>query len=492
MANLSALLAVSEPSGFWITIIKAFEAVTNNYVLAIIFLTVVIRVIWAIVDTFSKHSQQKMSIIQSQMQPELDKIKAKYGNSPQQLNQKQNEVYKKYYGKSYYTGCLMMLVVMILNLVIFFTLFSGLNAMATYKIDSNYNNLKYSYANCINVVDDYFNSDYTDESKQELFKNYENLAFIIESDDEGKQIISLIKYQTNGDGEFILDENGNKTFSKVHSLEYKTDFGYILEETKEEDGKIIVDKTAVTTNDYIISILNRIFPVYGEGEVEGSKEIILIEDYKPVLDENGQQVIGEDGQPVYEDLYLSTAIQSTAMSYVIDVYDQTQDSFLWIENIWIADSPTVKSIVDYDTLVSQIGGEGNVQEGERQVYDAFMKDLKIERSRVNGYYILAILCVLVAVASMLLNNYFTKRRNKKQGKEIQTQKSAKWMQIIVPILLGIFALFYNSVFSIYMLTGQIVSAILTPLQYLVIDAINNRKNKKTDDKKPVVEYSRKF
>ena len=94
MANLSALLAVSEPSGFWITIIKAFEAVTNNYVLAIIFLTVVIRVIWAIVDTFSKHSQQKMSIIQSQMQPELDKIKAKYGNSPQQLNQKQNEVYK--------------------------------------------------------------------------------------------------------------------------------------------------------------------------------------------------------------------------------------------------------------------------------------------------------------------------------------------------------------------------------------------------------------
>ena len=58
MANLSALLAVSEPSAFWITIIKAFEAVTNNYVLAIIFLTVVIRVIWAIVDTFSKHSQQ--------------------------------------------------------------------------------------------------------------------------------------------------------------------------------------------------------------------------------------------------------------------------------------------------------------------------------------------------------------------------------------------------------------------------------------------------
>ena len=104
MANLSTLLALSEPSGFWISIIKAFEAVTNNYVLAIIFLTVVIRIIWGVVDTYSKYNQQKMNAIQVKMQPELDKIKAKYEKTPQIMNQKQNEVYRKYYGRSYYTG----------------------------------------------------------------------------------------------------------------------------------------------------------------------------------------------------------------------------------------------------------------------------------------------------------------------------------------------------------------------------------------------------
>ena len=68
MAILSNLLAVSQPTGFWETIIGAFTGVTGNYVLAVIFLTVVIRVIWAIIDTYSKYNQQKMNAIQANMQ----------------------------------------------------------------------------------------------------------------------------------------------------------------------------------------------------------------------------------------------------------------------------------------------------------------------------------------------------------------------------------------------------------------------------------------
>ena len=68
-----------------------------------------------------------------------------------------------------------MLLVMALNLVIFFTLFSGLNTMASYKISYNYDNLKYTYANCLNVVDNYFGGNYEDKNKLEVFKNYQNL-----------------------------------------------------------------------------------------------------------------------------------------------------------------------------------------------------------------------------------------------------------------------------------------------------------------------------
>ena len=92
MAILSFLLSVAEPSGFWITIIRAFENVTNNYVLAIIFLTVVIKLIWTPIDMFNRRSQQKMSAVQAKMQPELEIINKKYAKDPNLLKQKQKEV----------------------------------------------------------------------------------------------------------------------------------------------------------------------------------------------------------------------------------------------------------------------------------------------------------------------------------------------------------------------------------------------------------------
>lgn len=483
MAILSTLLSVSEPSGFWITIIKAFEAVTNNYVLAIIFLTVVIRVIWGLVDIFSKYSQQKMNAMQAKMQPELEKIKAKYANQPQVMQQKQNELYRRNYGRSYYGSCIIMLVVMILNLVIFFTLFAGLNSMAAYKISANYDNLKYNYENCLNVVNEYvvnnYDGDYNNPEVKDLFSDYENLEFIVETNPEnGEQNISLVR------------KNGEQN-EVVYTCKYSTDFSRVDEsvtpsETPEGEQP---QEAIITSNEYIISILNKIFPVYEEGEEIGSKEIVLIENYQPELDAEGNQVVDAEGNPVYKPLYLSQAIQNIAMNRIENVYDANKDSFLWIENIWFADSPFQDSIVDYGTLKSQIGS-ANIEEGEEQIYNAFMVDLKDAKNRVNGYYILPILCVLVAVLSMYVNTLYNKIKNKKKG-ITPVKQNGKWAQIIIPVLLGIFALFYNSVFAIYMLVSQLVATILTPLQLFIVDKIIDKTKKKEEDK-VTVDYSRKF
>lgn len=486
MAILSTLLSVSEPSGFWITIIKAFEAVTNNYVLAIIFLTVVIRVIWGLVDVFSKYSQQKMNAMQAKMQPELEKIKAKYANQPQVMQQKQNELYKRNYGKSYYGSCIIMLVVMILNLVIFFTLFAGLNSMAAYKISANYDNLKYNYENCINLVNEYVvnenDGNYNSQNVKDLFTDFENLEFRVSVNSEsGEQEITLLQHKDGAE-------------NIIYTCKYKTDFSKTIEndiapensETTEEQQP---EDNIITSNEYIISILNQIFPVYEEGEEIGSKEIILIENYKPKLDDEGNQIVDGEGQVVYEPLYLSQAIQNVAMKRIGEVYDANKDSFLWIENIWFADSPFQDSIVDYQTLKSQIGS-ANIEEGEEQIYNAFMIDLKEAKNRVNGYYILPLLCILVAVLSMYVNTLYNKIKNKKKG-ITPVKQNGKWAQIIVPILLGIFALFYNSVFAIYMFVSQLVATILTPLQLFIVDKIID-KTKKKEENKIEVDYSRKF
>lgn len=463
MAILSNLLAVTEPAGFWESIIGAFTGVTGNYVLAIIFLTVVIRVIWAIIDTYSKYNQQKMNAIQSSMQPELDKIRAKYEKTPQVMNQKQNEVYRKYMNKSYYMGCLATFLVMALNMLIFFTLLSGLNSMASYNTFLSYNNLKDNYANTLNVVQEYLD---THSNNVKIFEDYENLGIVINEDEN---TISLVQYEM---------ENGEKVVASVlQESQFKTDFGYIDTNIENIEGNIVTSTTAVTTNDYIMALANNF---------DG---IVVIENYQPVLDENGEPVLDEEQNQTYDSLYLSTAVQYVAMQHVANVYDIDKDSFLWIESFWLADSPTVQSIMSYDTLASQVGG---FEAREQEVYNLFMNDLNEMRGRVNGYYILPILCVLVSALSVFLNNLHTKRRNKKLGKEnVKATGVMKWMPILIPVLLGLFALFYSSVFAIYMLTGQVVSTILLPLQLFIVDKIMHKKKEK-ENTKNTLDYSRKF
>jgi len=488
MAILSSLLSVSEPKGFWITIIKAFEALTNNYVLAIILITLIIRVVWSFVELGMKYSQQHMSTIQAKMQPELDKIKAKYANQPQVLQQKQNELYQKHYGKSQIGSCLIMILTTGLNLFIFFTLFAGLNTMSTYKNSVSYDSIKYTYVNCIQVTDDYLsdedNAKYGSyEERLDYFADYENLSFVFRN--EEVEVEGNDGKMTKVNKTFVdivhLEEIGNTTVKNLlYTSEYKSDFS-TKETIPSEDPEGEPTEKVVTTNENLIKLIQEYFPVYEEGEEKGSKEIIV----------GTYTEKDKEGNDVTKNIYLSTALQNVAMKNVVEVYDQTKESFLWIKNIWIADSPMNKSIVSYDTLESQIGKK-NLEKGEETIYNAFMPNLKEQRNATNGYFIIPILCVIVSILSMNITTYYNKRKNAKKGLP-PVKQNAAWMKIIMPLLLGIFALFYNSVFAIYMLAGQVVSMIIAVPQLMLIDYIIDKKNKKEQTKNTVtVDYSRKF
>lgn len=441
MAVLSLLLSVAEPSGFWITIIRAFENVTNNYVLAIIFLTVVIKLIWTPIDTFNRRSQQKMSQTQAKMQPELDAINKKYAKDPNLLKQKQNEVYKKYNSKSM-GGCFLMLVFMALNLTIFFTLFSGLNAMGAYKISESYDYLKYSYANVLEVTNEFIGDE---PSKAEIFNNPENLVYRIEVDETNPENMEIVLLQLNGESETELARS-----------EYKTDFSTTETEIVDGQKQTVVTET---TNEYLNAILTKFDGiVLKETAIEGSDET--------------------------EKYTLTNAVTDASSSFIVERYQSNKESFLWIDNIWISDSPFNQSIVDYKGYESQIGAV-NVEEGEETIYNAFMPNLQAKQSRVNGYFILPILCILASVLTTLLST----RLGRKKGEKAPNQN--KWLAIIMPIIFGVFALFYNSVFAIYMLTSQVMTAVTLPVQNVVLRAIDNRKKKK-EEEKTEIDYTRKF
>ena len=91
--------------------------------------------------------------INEKMKPELEAIQKKYGNDPKVVQMKQQEVYRKYQFNMMGT-CLPMLVSMILQFVVFLTVWNSLQSVANYNIAEKYENMKDVYVSVINLNDE--------------------------------------------------------------------------------------------------------------------------------------------------------------------------------------------------------------------------------------------------------------------------------------------------------------------------------------------------
>ena len=100
--------------------IKGFYGFTNSYGLAIILMTIVIKIILYPLTRKSFQSMRKMS----SLQPKINEIREKYKNDQQQMNKATQALYKKE-GVNPMGGCLPM----ILQLPIFYALYTVLSSM---------------------------------------------------------------------------------------------------------------------------------------------------------------------------------------------------------------------------------------------------------------------------------------------------------------------------------------------------------------------------
>ena len=470
MAFITGLLSVSQPTGVWESIIKAFEAGVGSYILAIVLITLIIKIIWAPFETINKKINKKNMRIQATLQPELEKIKARYGTDRNLLNQKTQELYKKH-NYSMMGSCLFMLVFLALNLTIFFTLFAGINSMADYKISQQYDYLKYNYANVLNLTDIVYEANNDDNELNDIegyFENYNDLKF---------EVI---------DGQIIAKLSSGE---EIVRTEYKTDFSYVSDQNQtDENGNIITDETTGEPLKIVISSDQAIYNL-----------VTKFVSPQPKLNENSEQIKDENGNVVYEERYVGgqtildvtvkQAVDEFSSKFIVEQYENSPESsnFLWIENYWIADSPLKNSIFTYDQFVSEIGSN-NVSEYEKTIYDSFMVSLNDQVGRVNGYFILAILSVAVSMLAIWIGNITTRKKGEPKAKA----PGSKVMMIVMPLIMGIFAIFYNSVFAIYMVTSQVIGVALTPLENLIINKWDAHQEKKEEEKrKSVVEYRRK-
>ncbi len=138
------LLMVAQPSGLWESILFWLESGIGNYAIAIILITIMIRLILLPIDFVNKYVTKKNNIKQIEMKPELDKLKTRYGENRDLLNKKTMELYKS---KNYSVGgmCGILLAYLVVTMVVFFTLFGALNNVSYYKMYTEYETISTAY-----------------------------------------------------------------------------------------------------------------------------------------------------------------------------------------------------------------------------------------------------------------------------------------------------------------------------------------------------------
>ena len=161
MLEISQLLITK---AFWGKLIDIFVKWVGNYGWAIILLTIALKLVLTPLDVMQRNVNKKNAKMQAIMQPELQKVQQQYPGDRNKLNQKQMELAKKYNFNM--TGtCVTLLLSMVVTLVIFTSLFTGLNALSKKQENIAFNEIYQTYVTAekytVEHQDEFLNADLT-------------------------------------------------------------------------------------------------------------------------------------------------------------------------------------------------------------------------------------------------------------------------------------------------------------------------------------------
>ena len=178
------------------------------------------------------------------------------------------------------------------------------------------------------------------------------------------------------------------------------------------------------------------------------------------------------------------AAKKNAQHAVYNVYyseDQvTIRSFLWIKNIFVSDN-WAQAVPDFATVTGQKGMATSKLTGITiDEYNDVMADVLGtggygKDGKWNGLLILPILSIALSfLSTKLLSGSQAQPPAPPQGaqgegaeKAKSQQQTMKMMQYVMPVMMGVFALFYSGAFALYMFTSSLC-AILFQLTFNLI------------------------
>lgn len=460
------LTTLTPPKGMWESILSAFKNGTGSYVWAVILIALIVRVVFSVVDVVNKKITMKNTAIQEKMKPELEAIQKKYGHDKTLMQQKQNEVYRKYQFNMM-GSCFPMLIMTILQLVVFMTLWTGLQSVANYNIAEKYDNMKSVYTSVITLNED-------DDFKNfvvDYYQDGDSISATLSTNEEGVQILKVEISNPDDNAPDVREFALAKT-----ELSNKEIYELLLK-------YVIVPETETTD------------PADPDAPAEG-ETIVGLEEESGEGDGEQQTPPATEPTITYVDTGINNVVKVLAENISSQYYLDNQEGFLWIDNVYKPDAPQTSLFTEREIKRYMSGFYTEEEKALEKEHDYegkifnYVVNEGVGKQNLgkNGYYILTIIAAAASFLSMWLSN---KLMNKNKPVD-PTQKKFKMTYLIMPVIFAIFTMSYTSLFAIYIISGQLVMIGLTPLTTWITQKWTQASEKKKKEKDViVVDYRRK-
>ncbi len=461
-------------TGNWlVNIIMWLVTISGSVGLGVILFTLLLKIVTLPFDFVSKYKMRKNSVKMEEMRPELEKLQKQYAGDKALYNQKMMALYKKN-GYSMWGACLPTL----LTLVIFIV---AISAFSTY---SQYQNRKYfaDMASSFNgvvydgfVIDEdckdyvYRTEDGIVFKDQKIFADGKDSGVITINDKDGNYKYELIVSYYDKTGENDIPDGKIDTYSVTTTGSYVT-----LYKSCNQEGTEFGAPSYELFSDNFGLLKNSKGQTYTEFEEAKKVEITA-----SITDKvNGDETVADADKPAKIAELVNAELEKLPAEFLLDIqqtksaetFRECGSSFLWIKNIWVADSAMKHPIEVSHSAFNQSFG-ANIREAD---YNNLVAKLDVEKNQANGYFILVALTILTSFLMQWLTSKSQKAQMELQtvdGQGSQTNKIMMWM---MPIMMAIFAFIYTAAFSLYIVLSNVFSVVST----LFINWIVGRKFKK--------------
>lgn len=228
------------------------------------------------------------------------------------------------------------------------------------------------------------------------------------------------------------------------------------------------------------------FTLFGSLREYGSTKLTesygaLRSEYNTVLNDRDFATLTDD-----EKGEIATAVQTKYNSM------KEKNHWLWVKNVWKSDTNT-SQFVSFDDYAKSVGKDvinDDNKEIELGKYEYITSVIKGDEKDQNGYYVLIIVAVLVSFGTQFLSAKLLTPKGQKLN------MMNKVMMAVIPLTMILFAMTSNVVFTLYIITNSLMTAIISTTISLIMKKKSGGKSDeqfiKEQRKVEVVEYSRNY